>query len=57
MNSFASNKQDANKSARSASLPEADGRANVEGRSIDNRDEPVSLARLQTLRPSLRKER
>ena len=51
MNSFASNKQDANKSARSASLPEADGRANVEGRSIDNRDEPVSLARLQKADP------
>ena len=48
MNSFASNKKDANKSARSASLPDAGGRAMVEGRSIDNRDEPVSLARLQT---------
>ena len=52
MNSFASTKQDANKSSRSTSVAVANDAAHAEGQFIDNRDEPVSLARLQKANPN-----
>jgi hypothetical protein len=52
MNSFASTKQDANKSSRSTSVAVANDAAHAEGQFIDNRDEPLSLAKLQKANPN-----
>ena len=52
MNSFASTKQDANKSSRNTSVAVANDAANADGQFMDNRDEPLSLARLQKANPN-----